>query len=38
MKRRRMSDRKSKSLFSRTASSTHYTNVRPRPKRGGIRM
>lgn len=38
MKRRSMSSRGSKRLFTATASKTHYKNVKPRPMRGGIRL
>ena len=34
MKRRKASNRG----FTRTASRTHYKNVKPRPMRGGIRL
>jgi hypothetical protein len=34
MKRRKASN----SGFSRSASKTHYRNVKPRPQRGGIRL
>ena len=38
MKRRTMSRRGSRRLFTSTASKTHYKNVKPRPQRGGIRL
>ncbi len=38
MKRRKMSGRGSRRLFSATASRTHFKNVKPRPMRGGIRL
>lgn len=38
MKRRKMSNKGSKSLFTATASKTHVKNVKPRPMRGGIRL
>lgn len=38
MKRRKMSGRGSRGLFTGTASKTHYKNVKPRPMRGGIRL
>ena len=38
MKRRKMSSKGSKRLFTATASGTHYKNVKPRPMRGGIRL
>ena len=37
-KRRKMSKRGSRRYFSKTASKTHYLNVKPRPQRGGIRL
>lgn len=36
--RKKMNRRKSRSMFTRTASMTHYKNIKPRPQRGGIRM
>lgn len=36
--RKGMSRRSSKRYFSKTASSTHFMNVKPRPQRGGIRL
>ena len=38
MKRRSMSGRGSRRLFTATASRTHYKNVKARPMRGGIRL
>jgi hypothetical protein len=38
LKRRKMTKRGSKRLFTATAARTHWKNVRPRPQRGGIRM
>jgi len=38
MKRRKMSQKKSKKLFTRTAMKTKIKNVSPRPMRGGIRL
>jgi len=38
MKRRRMSNTKSKKLFKRTAKGTHPKNVRTVFTRGGIRL
>lgn len=38
MRRRKMSNRGSKSYFTATASKTRMENVRPRPQRGGIRL
>lgn len=38
MKRRKLSNRGSRRLFTATASKTHWKNVTPRPQRGGIRM
>ena len=38
MKRRKISNRGSRRLFTATASRTHYKNVKPRPQRGGIRL
>lgn len=37
-KRKKMGYKKSKKLFRKTASRTHWKNVKPRPMRGGIRM
>ena len=37
-KRRKMSNRGSKSYFTATASKTHYRNIPSMPKRGGIRL
>lgn len=37
-RRKRMSKRKSKKLFSKTASRTHKKNVSPAVMRGGIRL
>lgn len=37
-KRFKMNGRKSKKLFSKTASRTHRLNVKPRPLRGGTRL
>jgi len=37
-KRHKMSRKKSKRLFSKTASRTNKRNVGPRPMRGGIRL
>lgn len=37
MKRKPMSRRHSRKLFTKTASRTHRKNVRPVPMRGGIR-
>jgi len=36
--RKKMKKRKSKKLFSKTASRTHKKNIRNRPMRGGIRL
>jgi hypothetical protein len=38
MRRRKMGMRKSKKLFTKTASRTHRKNVQSRPMRGGIRL
>jgi len=38
MKRRKISSKKSKKLFTKTASKTNIKNVSPRPMRGGIRL
>jgi hypothetical protein len=38
MRRHKMSSRGSKSLFTATASRTHFKNVKARPQRGGIRL
>lgn len=38
MKRRPMSRKGSKKLFSKTASKTHVKNVQGAPMRGGIRL
>ena len=38
MKRRKMSRKKSRRVFKRTASRTHKKNVRPPMRRGGIRL
>lgn len=37
-KRNRMSKRKSKKLFRKTAGRTHKKNLAPQPMRGGIRL
>lgn len=37
-KRRKMSKRKSKKLFSKTARKVHMKNVGAQPMRGGIRL
>jgi hypothetical protein len=37
-KRYKLNQRKSERMFTRTASKTHYKNVTPQPKRGGIRL
>lgn len=37
-KRKRMSSRRSRRLFRKTASRTHRRNLRAVPMRGGIRM
>jgi len=37
-KRKKMPMKKSKKLFSRTASKTNKKNISPRPMRGGIRL
>lgn len=37
-KRKKLSGRGSRRLFTATASKTHYLNVKPRPQRGGIRL
>ncbi len=37
-KRRKMNRKDSGKYFSKTASKTHYKNIKPRPQRGGIRM
>lgn len=36
--RRKLSSRKSKKLFSRTAQKVHHKNGASRPMRGGIRL
>lgn len=36
--RKKMSRDKSQRYFTKTASKTHYKNIKPRPMRGGIRM
>ena len=38
MNGRKMSYGKSKKLFRKTASRTHFMNIKPRPQRGGIRL
>lgn len=38
MKRNKMSAKKSKSLFTATASKTHKKNIPTNPMRGGIRL
>jgi hypothetical protein len=38
MRRRKMTRRKSRKLFSRTAKRTHRKNIRRTPMRGGIRL
>jgi len=38
MRRRRMTNRKSKRLFRRTGSGAHKKNFRAAPMRGGIRL
>jgi hypothetical protein len=38
MRRRKIGMRKSKRMFTKTASMTHKKNVRARPMRGGIRL
>ncbi len=38
MKRRRMSNSKSRRSFTAGASKTHFRNLKPRPQRGGIRL
>lgn len=38
MKRRPMSRKGSKKLFTKTASKTHVKNVQANPMRGGIRL
>ena len=38
MKRRSLSNRSSKRMFTTTASHTHFRNVKTRPQRGGIRL
>ena len=38
MKRRRMSRRKSKRVFRRSAARTHKKNLRASPMRGGFRL
>ena len=37
-KRRKMSPKGSRKLFTRTAKKTHHKNVTGRPMRGGIRL
>lgn len=37
-KRQKVSKRKSKKIFSRTADRTHRKNVQPVPMRGGFRI
>lgn len=37
-KRSRMSKRKSRKLFSKTARGTHFMNVKSHPMRGGTRL
>lgn len=36
--RKRIAPKKSKKLFSKTASRTHKKNISPAPMRGGIRL
>lgn len=36
--RRKMSNKKSKQYFKKTADLTHKFNMKPRPMRGGIRL
>nr|QJB19491.1 MAG: hypothetical protein [Microvirus sp.] len=38
MKRQKLSSKKSKGLFSATASRTHKKNIPTNPMRGGIRL
>lgn len=38
MKRRKLSRRGSRRLFTATASRTHVKNISPTPMRGGIRL
>lgn len=38
MKRRKLSNRKSKKIFRKTVDLTHKLNINPRPMRGGIRL
>lgn len=38
MRRKRIPPKKSKKLFTKTASRTKAKNVSPRPMRGGIRL
>ena len=38
MRRKTLSDKKSRKLFTRTASKVHPKNVAARPMRGGIRL
>lgn len=37
-RRRKMSSRRSKRMFTRHAKKTHRNNVKPRPMRGGTRL
>jgi len=38
MKRKKMSSKRSKKLFTKTAKKSHKKNMRARPMRGGIRL
>lgn len=38
MRKMKINRSKSKRLFERTASRTHYKNIQDRPMRGGIRL
>ena len=38
MRRKKLSGRGSRALFTATASKTHFRNVQTRPQRGGIRL
>lgn len=38
MRRRKLSNRKSRRMFTKGASRTHRKNTRARPQRGGIRL
>ena len=37
-RRKKLSARGSRRLFTATASKSHFLNIKPRPQRGGIRL